>query len=194
MEVTGVWASEVEEIRQASIVEGEVDGSGNLVLTNGAGASFNAGKVTAPLAAWPIGSIYMNFNSTSPADLFGGTWSRFGQGKMLISQDPTDASFDTAGETGGSKTHTNTTIEMAAHDHGGSTGGQSNTHQHPIGTGDLYYVQGSTGPNTILSLGTPVETGDADQDHHHGVNSQGDGQAYSIMNPYIVVYMWRRTA
>lgn len=28
----------------------------------------------AKLAAWPVGSIYMSMQATSPATLFGGTW------------------------------------------------------------------------------------------------------------------------
>lgn len=39
------------------------------------------------LSNHPIGSIYITVNSTNPSNLFGGTWSRFGEGKTLVSLD-----------------------------------------------------------------------------------------------------------
>lgn len=52
----------------------------------------------AKLAAWPVGSIYMSLQATSPATLFGGTWERVANGRMLIGAD--SASYP-AGSTGG---------------------------------------------------------------------------------------------
>lgn len=45
MDVTGIFATTAEDIANSSIVSGHVDESGNLVLTNGAGAEINAGVV-----------------------------------------------------------------------------------------------------------------------------------------------------
>ena len=53
---------------------------------------------------YPVGSIYISTNSTSPASLYGGSWERYGTGRALISASDTDSDF-TAGTTGGSKTH-----------------------------------------------------------------------------------------
>ena len=62
--------------------------------------------------AFPIGSIYLSVNSTSPASLFGGTWEKI-KDKFLL------ASGDTysAGATGGEATHTLTIEEMPSHSH-----------------------------------------------------------------------------
>lgn len=53
---------------------------------------------------YPVNSIYISTNSTSPASLYGGSWERYGTGRALISASDTDSDF-TAGTTGGSKTH-----------------------------------------------------------------------------------------
>ena len=128
---------------------------------------------------YPVGSIYINAGvSTSPATLIGfGTWVRYGEGKVLVSQSGSDTEFDTLGETGGSKTHTLTVSELPAH-----------THTHTVQTGRSYsssiggppIVQGS---NNVLIYEQAVTT-----------SSTGSGQAHNNLQPYIVVYMWRRTA
>ena len=128
---------------------------------------------------YPVGSIYINAGvSTSPATLIGfGTWVRYGEGKVLVSQNGSDTEFDTLNETGGSKTHTLTVDELPAH-----------THTHTVQTGRSYsssiggppIVQGS---NNVLIYEQAVTT-----------SSTGSGQAHNNLQPYIVVYMWRRTA
>lgn len=61
---------------------------------------------------YPVGSIYISVNSTSPSDLFGGSWERL-----------TDRFLVGAGNsygvntTGGSTTHTLTISEMPSHTH-----------------------------------------------------------------------------
>lgn len=52
---------------------------------------------------WPVGSIYMSFSSTSPASLFGGTWSQI-SGRFLYCTTNTD--------TGGNNTHTLTNNQL----------------------------------------------------------------------------------
>ena len=128
---------------------------------------------------YPVGSIYINAGvSTSPATLMGfGTWSRYGEGRVLVSQSVSDTEFDTLNETGGSKTHTLTVSELPSH-----------THTHTVKTGRSYsssiggppIVQGS---NNVL-LNSSEET----------TSSTGSGSAHNNLQPYIVVYMWRRTA
>ena len=41
--------------------------------------AFGSVGTFSPLTAYPIGSVYISFNSTSPASLFGGTWNYIGQ-------------------------------------------------------------------------------------------------------------------
>lgn len=61
---------------------------------------------------YPVGSIYMSVNSTSPATLFGGTWSQL-QDRFLLGA----GSAYTNGNTGGATTVTLTTSQIPAHKH-----------------------------------------------------------------------------
>jgi len=119
--------------------------------------------------AFPIGSVFVSVVSTDPATLLGyGTWARIAEGRMLIGQKATDADFDTAEETGGAKTHTLTVDEMPAHDH----------------TVDVGFSAGAgTVPFVTYTPASTVTT-----------SSKGGGGAHSIMNPFFVVYAWKRTA
>ena len=126
-------------------------------------------------AAWPIGSVFIAVVSTNPAALLGfGTWSAFAAGRVLVGLDSGDTDFDTVEETGGAKTVTLTEAQMPAHVH--------NQTRLPTATG------GVTGFTVDTSMsGTPATTG-------VDTGSKGSGQAHSNVQPYIVVYMWKRTA
>lgn len=78
---------------------------------------------------YPVGSIYMSVNDTSPATLFGGTWEEIAGGRVLMGADSTY----TLGSTGGSYTHTLSADEMPSHTHTGSSGGAGG-HSHTLGS------------------------------------------------------------
>jgi len=126
------------------------------------------------LDAYPVGAIYISVVATSPATLFGGTWSAFGTGRVLVGIDSGDYNFNTVEETGGEKTHT-------------LTGGESGTsaHSHSITTslneinGNAYCASGTDNSYTA-STETSSEA-NADDAHNN-------------VQPYIVVHMWKRTA
>ena len=124
---------------------------------------------------YPIGSIYMSVNSTSPATLFGGTWEQMKDRFLLGAGDTYPAAA-----TGGEATHTLTTNEMPSHTH--SWKGTSTVSVQSSGT-NLY---------TYSIFGE----GSADQYINQGKGPQaaGDGAAHNNMPPYLAVYMWKRTA
>ncbi len=133
-------------------------------------------------ALYPVGSIYTNAtNSTNPATLIGfGTWVAFGAGRVLIGEGsdsddqptPETVSF-TAGDEGGEYNHTLTTSEMPSHTH---------AYTHPnIGSSP------NSGVGTSSSKNYPTANGGT-------TTSTGGGQAHNNLQPYIVVYMWKRTA
>ena len=126
--------------------------------------------------AYPVGSIYTSIVSTNPATLLGvGTWAAFGAGKVMVGIDSGDSDFDTAEETGGSKTdsHTLTTAEIPSHTH------QIRQRSTDSGNSAAHFSNGVT-----------------DAGGYGNTEAAGGGGAHThdIVQPYIVVYMWKRTA
>lgn len=116
--------------------------------------------------AYPVGSIYISTVSTNPGTLFGvGTWAAFGTGRVLVGIDAGDTSFDVAEETGGSKT---------------------------VQTGGTVGSISATGSASVKG-GTTSSVSAAAQTHTHSAPSF-TGTSTSVVQPYIVVYMWERTA
>jgi hypothetical protein len=130
---------------------------------------------------YPVGSIFTTVtayaNSAAVVAAIGGTtWVSFGAGKVLVGVDTGDSDFDTVEETGGAKTdsHTLTISEMPSHNHslspslnsGSSTDGNPNI------------VSGGNSGSAV------------------SISSTGGGNAHThdIVQPYITVYMWKRTA
>jgi hypothetical protein len=136
--------------------------------------------------AYPVGSIYINASvSTNPATLFGfGTWASFGEGRVLVGVDSGDSSFNTLGETGGSKdaivvSHTHTMSEEGNHNH--NVGGGSTANGSAGGA-----VQSSGNDNDSVSSNAGA--------HTHTIDSEGSSGTNKNLQPYITVYMWKRTA
>ena len=143
-------------------------------------------------ALFPVGTIYTAIVSTNPGTLLGfGTWTAFGAGRVPVGFDSTNALFDTAEETGGSAdaitvshTHTATsTVTDPGHLHtfvanypdiyDGASNGNNN-----VGTAQTRNTATATTGITVAT--TNASTG-----------SSGTNANYQ---PYITVYMWKRTA
>lgn len=166
------------------------DSAGNVALTaasvgalasggTAADSSKLGGKTWAErlLDIYPIGSIYMSVNSTSPASLFGGTWEQL-QDRFLLAAGSTYS----AGSTGGEATHTLTENEMPTHEHKGITiAGNKLTCWSDSGSGgvfDMSSLFNGSGNNINDFLAEPV----------------GGGAAHNNMPPYLAVYMWKRVS
>jgi len=124
--------------------------------------------------AYPVGSIFTTVtayaDSAAVVAVVGGTtWVAFGAGKVLVGLDSGDSDFDTVQETGGSKTHTLTTAEIPAHTHS--------------------YYKSTTSDNFSID-----DTGRVTGAASATTGSTGGGGAHNNLQPYIVVYMWKRTA
>ena len=120
-------------------------------------------------AVWPVGSIYLSASEISPETLFGGTWEQVKDRFLLAAGDVYEP-----GETGGEAQHTLTKAEMPAHTHGYDFTGQSDV----------------TGVTAIR-----LYDADGRRNEYQGASaSAGGGAAHNNMPPYLVVYVWRRTA
>ena len=130
---------------------------------------------------YPIGSIYISVNSTNPATLFGGTWERFGIGKVLVGVDEYDTDFKTANKVGGEKTHKLTVSEMPSHSH-------DNVYHNSAWTG-TYIPSNDINSAEYGAWGKAnLRAGDG------GTVKTGGGNAHNNLPPYITCYMWKRTA
>lgn len=117
---------------------------------------------------YPVGAIYMSVNDTDPSLLFGGTWEQI-NGRFLLAA----GGKYTAGDTGGEATHKLTVAEMPSHTHTFNAWINNTTNPQHSQTGETAY-------KNAVSSGT--------------TNSTGGSAAHNNMPPYLVVYVWKRTA
>jgi len=143
------------------------------------------------LALHPVGSIYTQAAvSTNPSSLLGfGTWEAFGAGKVMVGIGGGNAAFDTLNETGGVADSI-----IPAHTHTASSAVTDNGHAHSmthkIGLDGLF-PQGS-GSSTAANYNT--NTAVTGISVATTINSVGVSVTNANLQPYIVVYMWKRTA
>ncbi|MBR7132338.1 MAG: hypothetical protein IKD04_02285 [Clostridia bacterium] len=119
--------------------------------------------------AHPIGSVYYSFEATSPADLFGGTWEQIKDTFILAVGD-----IYPIGNSGGAATVKLTVDNLPPHSHIVPTSVGAD------GEGDKDYfslIQPTSSRNDTSTTG-----------------EIGNGEAFSIMPPYITAYCWKRTA
>jgi hypothetical protein len=163
-------------------------------------------------------------NATNPASLLGfGTWVSFGAGRVPVGFDGGDALFNAAEKTGGSKDATlvshshsgSTGGQSNDHSHFFSAGTSSaGDHNHleynysTNGSGD------GPGPGASCCGGAIVQSGvytgnagthshsvsgntngvNSDHSHSFTTSSAGSSATNANVQPYITVYMWKRTA
>jgi hypothetical protein len=152
-------------------------------------AFVQAAVTAAAQAAYPVGSIYINAtNSTNPASLLGfGTWVAFGAGRVPVGFDSGNALFNSAEETGGSYdavvvSHTHTaTVTDPGHNH---------TYQRrtTISNGEF-----ANDPMAYINLET-VNTSTSTTGITVANSTEGVSGTNANIQPYITVYMWKRTA
>jgi hypothetical protein len=159
------------EASKAVTTDSSNDSTGMRNLTVSGTITIGSNTATTLQAVYPVGSIYINAAvSTNPGTLLGfGTWAAFGAGRVMVGLNSGDSDFDTAQETGGAKTHTLTTSEIPAHTHNSN------------------FVTGGTSVSGVSTSGNYDAATNA-------TSSTGGGSAHNNVQPYIVVYMWRRTA
>ena len=176
---------------------------------------------TSILQAYPVGSIYMSVVETNPAELFGGTWEAIAPGRVLIGAGVSVDINYVAGTRGGSRSRTLTSSNIPKHTHTVEIKQTAATHNHRNGVYDeaapgngplssnygaikMYPTKtqhvmaadsSAFGTSTQLYMGYTSETS-AVHTHEVTVGYYGakEPTEISVMQPYLVVYMWKRTA
>ncbi len=155
---------------------------------------------------YPVGSIYMSVSSTNPSTYFGGTWVAWGSGRVPVGINTSDSNFNTVEKTGGASSVTLTASQIPSHTHtftgSSTTTSSAGGHTHNIGrdtdggSGSSRYTVHKAGASGAQGT-SPTSSAGA---HTHtltpkGKNANtGGGGAHNNLQPYIVCYMWKRTA
>ncbi|MBD9052650.1 MAG: hypothetical protein EGR23_03380 [Holdemanella biformis] len=136
-------------------------------------------------AMYPVGSVYITYNNVNPGTFLGGTWERFGQGRTLV------------GEGTGNDGSTSMSFTPNSTD-----GKYKNTHYHVTSfgwDGDYFYAGRPDGAaNNAYDRTSVIPNG-------YGIQTSSfisrqvrlnwtDNRTISSVQPYIVVFFWRRTA
>jgi hypothetical protein len=173
--------------------------TGTTAVTQSAGNNTTLLATTAFVQAaiallYPVGSIYTNAtSSTNPGTLLGfGTWTAFGAGRVPVGFDSGNALFDSAEETGGSAD-----AITVSHTHTATSTDSGHTHTTTWNNiNDL--IQGSQSPgakqNPDDAQGTfNIATNSGTANITTTVASTGSSGTNANYQPYITVYMWKRT-
>ena len=136
---------------------------------------------------FPVGAIYSATVSTNPGTLLGfGTWTAFGAGRVMVGAGTGGGATYTAGATGGSKdaitvshTHTATVTDPG--------------HLHTQTQYDQPGIGNAGGGGARVNAQT-ANTGTATTGISVAVSTTGSSGTDANMPPYVVVYMWQRTA
>lgn len=160
---------------------------------------------------WPIGSIYLSFNSTNPAEFFGGTWERLKGGYLYGCVNSAGQSSETgtstgasSGSTGGPSTNTSgsttlTTSQIPSHNHtfirnnGTSNGIMVDTGATGQWGSSIYQVAG--GSYTAQPMAPSIGNTGGGGGHTHTLSSHTHSlNSHTHVVPYIAVFAWRRIA
>lgn len=125
-----------------------------------------AGADADPLDCWPVGSVYISYNSTSPSSRFGGSWTAL-RGVFPY--------FNAGTSTGGSNTVTLTVSQMPKHAHPPAVGKD-------FLCGSVAVNGGGTSWTRFTAANNNGATGD-----------MGGGNSHNNMPSYQTFYAWRRT-
>ena len=145
---------------------------------NAAKDEINAVKDEIKRTTTHVGQIILSTTLNTAAkvkNIYGGNWEAFGAGKVLIGAGSNGGRSFTAGSTGGEYTHTLTINEMPSHTH------TVTDWYFKRNTGDQL---GNTHGDELLGNTYTTST----------TSASGSGGAHNNMQPYVVVYMWRRVS
>lgn len=156
--------------------------------TNTTQAASTAFVQAAIALLYPVGSIYINATSAvNPGTLLGfGTWTAYAAGRVLVGLDSSNALFDTAEETGGSAD-----AIVVSHTHTATVTDPGHSHALPMVNDP---VQAGSRDTNNWKSGSGQSTSSATTGITVGVSTTGSSATNANYQPFITVYMWKRTA
>ena len=181
----------LKNIKSGINVEGSIATNSNLTAKGGISTDGNLtvkGDINLPKLLskiYPVGAVYITYNNNNPGKFLGGTWVRFGEGRTLI------------GEGTGNDGSTSMSFTSNSTD-----GKYKNTHYHVTSFGwdmNAFYAGKPDGAKNNDYNRTSVIPNGYIVSANSSVTSQSrlnwtDDRTISNVQPYIVVYFWRRTA
>jgi hypothetical protein len=132
-----------------------------------------------PDPAYAVGDLYVTTRAGNPAALLGyGVWQAFGSGLVLVGFDAGQSEFDAVEKTGGAKDVTLTAAQSGLPQH---------AHVQRVNSATTGGTSGYT-PDTSTNNG--VNSGYSTAD----AGPQNAAQSHTNLQPFITVFMWKRTA
>lgn len=158
----------LKNIKSGITAEGSIATNSNLIAKGS--LTVNGDVVIPKLLSkiYPVGSVYITYNNNNPGNFLGGTWERFGQGRTLIGE--------------GTGNDGSTSMSFTTNNTGGKY------YSDVLNSADKKYGLRSYEGPTYYNERTIVRSSDVG-------NGSGERNArVSLLQPYITVYFWRRTA
>lgn len=158
------------------------------------------GDIVAPMflnKIFPVGAVYITYDNNNPGNFLGGTWERFGQGRTLVGEGTgndgsTSMSF-TSNSSGGEYFHALTKDEMPSHNHVLALCFNADNLGEPVSVGAWSTAVTTMHKNSHDELSLyQVQKNNP----YYGMSTykNGGNQKHNNIQPYIVVYFWRRIA
>ena len=149
------------------------------------------------LKIYPVGSIYMSANNVSPQTFLGGTWVSWGEGRVPVGVSSSDTDFNTAGKTGGEKTHVLDQFEMPEHTHPYclyNRESNGNAYELHLPTERGIWALNVAKGTDAYSLQPQIGVQPGAYTGSFNILKTGGSGAHNNLQPYITCYMWKRTA
>lgn len=155
---------------------------------------------------FPVGSIYMSVTNVNPSVYFGGTWEQVAQGRTLIGVGSIEANtvtthgsvtaseFNaTANERGGTYSHRHF---MSGQDADGPLAAVGAVDSNVNSIGYVSYPPSAWGPSSTRQYALEATMMDKNTDHsfNHHTPVFGYTRGSTLVEPYLAVYIWQRTA
>lgn len=126
---------------------------------------------------FPVGSLYLTVGSENPNNTIGGTWVRFGNGKTLVGVDTNDSDFNSVEKIGGNKNQ-NALNKL-----------YTNLYQ---GTSAIVSEQVQAG-NDYTANRWSYSSDYRENTYTSNWKTKISG-SLPVLQPYITIYIWKRTA